>query len=55
MPSQAGKVVLRELGDISEGEFVKQTLWVSATFLVVSQLLGLTFTLGGVWPDIFPL
>jgi hypothetical protein len=55
MPPQAGKVVLRELGDISEGEFVKQTLWVSAIFLVVSQLLGLTFTLGGVWPDISPM
>eukprot|EP00775_Hariotina_reticulata_P006159 gene6159-6396_t len=51
----AGKVVLRELGDIAEGEFIRQTLWVSAVFLVVSQLLGLTFTLGGVWPDTYPL
>lgn len=52
---QAGKVVLQELGCISEGEFIKHTLWLAGIFVLLAQLLGLVFTLGGVWPDVRPL
>lgn len=48
---QAGKVVLRELGSISEGEIVKHTLGVAGLFVLLGQAMGLVFTLGGVWPD----
>lgn len=43
--------VLMNLGQVREGNVVRRTAPIALLFVLLSQLLGLIFTLGGVWPD----
>jgi hypothetical protein len=49
---QSAKVVLSELHDVSESEVICRTAPIALLFVVLAQLLGLAWTLGGLWPDI---
>jgi hypothetical protein len=48
--SQSAKVLMN-LGQVREGNVVRRTAPIALLFVLLSQLLGLIFTLGGVWPD----
>jgi hypothetical protein len=48
---QSAKVVLSELHDVSESEVIRRTAPLALLFVVLAQLLGLAWTLGGLWPD----
>uniref|UniRef100_A0A383VQV1 Lactate permease n=1 Tax=Tetradesmus obliquus TaxID=3088 RepID=A0A383VQV1_TETOB len=43
--------VLMNLGQVREGKVVRRTAPIALLFVLLSQALGLIFTLGGVWPD----
>lgn len=49
---QSAKVVLSELHDVSEAQVIRRTAPLALLFVVLAQLLGLAWTLGGLWPDI---
>lgn len=48
---QSAKVVLSELHGVPESEVIRRTAPLALLFVVLAQLLGLAWTLGGLWPD----
>lgn len=48
---QSAKVVLSELRHINESEVIIRIGPLALLFVLLAQVLGLMWTLGGVWPD----
>lgn len=45
-------MVLSELNGVNESEIIRRTAPLALLFVVLAQLLGLVWTLAGLWPDV---
>jgi hypothetical protein len=50
---QSAKVILSELNGVSEAKIMRHVAPLALLFMVLAQVLGLMWTIAGVWPDVY--